>query len=229
MMKKTLATVLALVFLCCSGQALAAGKLTTVQENFWVISSYWADAAYAYARVENTGDKPIDVNAGILEIYDANGDVVTSGNYLQIFPKCLQPGEYTYVALAMEVQQAKDVGEPASCKLVITGKTDDESSTLRLPAQVKTETGEWWKADYMTATVTNNTEETVYDIQTVFTLLDAEGNILCVENDSQLAPYGLTPGSSVVVRREINKAFISYFAAKDIVPASVDVIAYSNR
>ncbi len=228
-MRKLFALALVLVLVCCSVNAFAAGKLSTVKENFWVISSYWADAAYAYAKVENTGDKQIDVNAGILEIYDEKGDVITSGNYLQVYPRCLQPGEYTYVSLAMEVGTAKDIGKPDSYKLVITGKTDDESSTARLPAELKLEEGEWWKQDYVYATVTNNTEETVYDILTVFAILDAEGNILCIDSDSQFAAYGLTPGSSVVIRREINKAFINYFTAKGITPASVDVIAYVNK
>ena len=228
-MKKWIAMVLILMLACCSIPALAAGKLTTTQENFWVIPSYWADAAYAYAKLENSGDKPIDVNAGILEIYDEKGDVITSGNYLQVYPKTLQPGEYTYVSLAMEVQQAKDVGKPESHKLTVAGKTDDESSTLRLPVELKKAEGEWWKEEYLYATVTNNTEETVYGIQTVFVLLDAEGNILYIDNDNQLVPYGLTPGSSVEIRREINQAFVSYFTAKELTPASVDVIAYVNR
>ena len=224
-MKRFFALALVLVLACCSVNAFAAGKLTVAKENFWVISSYWADAAYAYARVENAGDKPIDVNAGILEIYDENGDAITSGNY----PRTLQPGEYTYVSLSMEVQQAKDVGKPEGYKLTIAGKTDDENSTVRLPVELKLDEGEWWKQDYVYATVTNNTQETVYDILAVFAILDAEGNILCIDSDSQFAAYGLTPGSSVVIRREINKAFINYFTAKEIIPSTVDAIAYVNK
>ena len=98
-----------------------------------------------------------------------------------------------------------------------------------LPVELKLDEGEWWKQDYIYATVTNNTEETVYDILTVFATLDAEGNILCIDSDSQFAAYGLAPGSSVVVRREINKAFINFFTAKEITPATVDAIAYVNK
>ena len=228
-MKKLFALTLALALTCCSFSALAAGKLSVTQENFWVISSYWADAAYAYAKVENAGDKAIDVNAGILEIYDEKGDVITSGNYLQVYPKTLQPGEYTYVSLAMEVQQTKDLGKPEGHQLTLAGKTDDESATVRLPAELKLAEGEWWKADALEVTVTNNTEETLYGIQAVFAVLDAEGNILWIDSDSQFAAYGLTPGSSAVIRREINQSFVNYFTAKGVTPASVDVIAYVNR
>ena len=228
-MKKIFALAVVVVLACCSVSAYAAGKLSTVKENFCVVSGYWADTAYAYAKVENTGDKAIDVNAGILEIYDEKGDVITSGNYLQVYPKCLQPGEYTYASLAMEVSQPKDVGKPDSYKLVITGKTDDESSTMRLPAEFKQGEGEWWKQECLSATVTNNTEETAFNIQVVFVILDAEGNILCIDNDSQFAAYGLTPGSSAVVRREISKDFLNYFAENGLTPASVDVIAYINK
>lgn len=165
-MKKIISMILAFALICGTVPAFAAGKLSTTQENFWVISSYWT-YAYAYAKVENVGNKPINVNAGVLEVYDENGDVITSSDYLSTYAKCLQPGEYTYVSISKEIEMAENVGKPDDYMLTITGKTDDTSSTLRLPVEGKLSLGEsngWWTEDYMYATVTNNTDDVVYNI-----------------------------------------------------------------
>ena len=101
-MKKAIAMLLVFVLLIGTVPAMAAGKLSTTKENFWVINSYWT-YAYAYAKVENVGNKPISVNAGVLEVYDENGDVITSSDYISTYAKTLQPGEYTYVSVSKEI------------------------------------------------------------------------------------------------------------------------------
>ena len=230
-MKKVISMLLAFILLCVAVTALAAGKLSTTQENFWVISSYWT-YAYAYAKIENVGNKPISVNAGVLEIYDENSDVITSSDYIRTYAKTLQPGEYTYVSVSKEIEIAEDVGKPDDYMLTITGKTDDSSSTLRLPVETRLSFGEsngWWTEDYMYATVTNNTDDVVYNISTVFALLDDEGQILYIDEDSLYSSHGLTPGSSIVIKQEIPSSFMDYFTAKGINPTVLDVIAYVDR
>ena len=117
------------------------------------------------------------------------------------------------MSVSKEIEQAEDVGKPDDYMLTITGKTDDTSSTLRLPAESKLSFGEsngWWTEDYMYATITNNTEDVVYNISTVFALLDDEGNILYIASDSLYGSHGLTPGSSIVVKAEIPSTFMDY-------------------
>ncbi len=230
-MKKAITFLLVFVLLIGTVPAMAAGKLSTTKENFWVINSYWT-YAYAFAKVENVGNKPISVNAGVLEVYDEYSDVITSSDYISTYAKTLQPGEYTYVSVSKEIEMAENVGKPDDYMLTITGKTDDSSSTLRLPVEAKLSLGEsngWWTEDYMYATITNNTEDVVYNISTVFALLDDEGNILYIGNDSLYGTHGLTPGSSIVVKAEIPSSFMDYFAAKNIKATQVDVIAYVDR
>ena len=69
-MKKLLALALFMGTLGCSMPVLAAGKLSVEQENFHVIQSY-SVYGYTYAKVANVGDKPIKINTGLLEIFDA--------------------------------------------------------------------------------------------------------------------------------------------------------------
>ncbi len=93
-MKKILAFCLALLMVFSVSSAFAAGKLQIQQENFCVISIYRL-YGYVYAKVANVGDKPIAVNTALLEIYNADGDALTSTDYCYTSAKYLQPNEYT--------------------------------------------------------------------------------------------------------------------------------------
>ncbi|MBE0601652.1 MAG: hypothetical protein IH607_07675, partial [Firmicutes bacterium] len=130
-MKKLVALGLCLLIGLMAAPALAAGKLDVSQENFMVIDSYWV-YGYAYARIDNVGDKPIKVNAGVLEIFDANGDPITSTDYMSAYAEYLEPGEYTYASLYAQIEDvpAADVDDYS---LTVTGKSDKEYISVRLP------------------------------------------------------------------------------------------------
>ncbi len=223
-MKKVVSILLVVLLLSVSTATYAAGKLTVDQENFHVVSSYWT-YGYAYAKVSNAGDKATKINAGVLEIYDEAGDVLTSSDYLTAYAEYLEPGEYTYVKMYSEITS----GKAADYNLTLTQKTDNSERTLRLPVetdlQMDVKSG-WWTYNYMYATVTNNTDKPIYGIRVVLVLLDAEGNILDIEDESMYDNKALTPGSSMIVRKDIPSAHMDYFKANGIVPASVDAIAY---
>lgn len=77
---KKLVSLLLVVALClgCTS-AFAAGKLNVVQENTYFVTKY-GSAYYAFAKVENTGDKDIAINAGLLEVYNADGEAISSND-----------------------------------------------------------------------------------------------------------------------------------------------------
>ena len=224
-MKKTLALILILVLCMSASAAFAAGKLNVAQENFHTVSSY-STYSYAYAKVENVGDKAIKVNAGVLEIYDEAGDVITSVDYMDAHAEYLQPGEYTYVVMYDDIEEGSNL--PADYMLTLTGKSDSSVECKRLPVEAAFELGViegWWENDYLYATVTNDTAEPIYDVEVVLALMDAEGNILYVD-DNTLYNIAIAPGSTVIIREEIPSSFMEYFEANGIVPASADAIVY---
>lgn len=229
-MKKLFAVVLSMLFvLSCCAPALAAGKLNVVQENFHVIDSY-STYGYAYAKVQNVGDKPIKVNAGLLEIFDSEGDTLTSDDYMSVYAEYLQPDEYTYVCIneEVEVDSPSDVDD---YMLTVSGKSDADKISKRLPVETKYEPNVeegYWTRNYISATVTNDTDETIFDIVVLLVLLDDEDNILYMDSESMYSTKGLTPGSSIVVRDDVNSTFMDYFAAKGYTPSKVDAIAYVN-
>lgn len=224
-MKKIVALMLTVTLCFAMFPALAAGRLTVVQENYHYVSG-WSSYAYAYAKVENTGDRPIKVNAGVFEIYDANGEVLTSDDYVQAYATYLQPGEYTYVKIYEDLDEGQI---PDDYMMTLTGKSDKSKIALRLPVETRLEMDVkdgWWEYNYMYALVTNNTDETLFGVDVVLALLDAEGNILYIDSNSLYSTVGINPGSSVTFRMDINSTFIEYFEANDLQPASVDAIAY---
>lgn len=229
-MKKLVSLLLVLALCLGCTSAFAAGKLNVVQENTCYINEY-SPYFYAYAKVENSGDKPIKVNAGVLEVYNADGDPIASADYLSAGARYLQPGEYTYVRMNAYDGLSEDA-VPADYALTLTGKAEKDYENVRFQAEGKLEMNvqvdKWSTYNFMYATVTNNTEETVYNVQVAMALLDAEGNVLYVCEDS-LYNVGIPAGGSVVFRQNIPSEFMKYFEANSITPASVDAIAYIEK
>lgn len=228
-MKKLVALVLCLLIGLMAAPALAAGKLEVSQENFWVVDSYWI-YGYVYARIDNVGDKPIKVNAGVLEIFDENGDPITSSDYLDTFAEYLEPGEYTYANIYAQIEgvTADAVDDYA---LTITGKSDKDYISVRLPVETDYVEGveEWYSTyNYMYATVTNNTDKPIYNVETVLVLLDADGNILYMADASMYSDKAIMPGSSIQIKEYVDSDFIALYQASGLTPASVDAIAFAN-
>ncbi len=227
-MKKFVVLVLALLLCMSSVSAFAAGKLSVVQENYYTIEGY-STYGYGYAKVQNIGDKPIKVNAGLLEIFDENGDPITSTDYMHKYAEYLEPNEYTYAYLSAKVE-----GEaiPDDYMMTITGKSNTDYVTLRLPVETDyeedVEVSKYTTHDYMYAMVTNDSEETVFDMEVVLTLLDDSDNILYMESSSLYQDKGLMPGSSMMIRVYVPSDFVEYFEKNGITPSKVDAIAYVN-
>lgn len=230
-MKKLIACLLAAALLLSFTTALAAGKVSVTQENFYAISSY-SDYGYAFAKVTNVGNKPVKVNAGVLEIYDGNGDNLTSSDSLRSYAEYLEPDEYTYVYMSAELKEGQ-LEKVDDYLLTITGKSDNDTETKRLTVTDVDFIRNYQINKYSTYdcgffTIVNDTDETIWNIQVVYALLDDEGNILFVENDYLDSNKGLNPGSSVAIRETINSKFVEYYDAHGIVPTTIDVIAYVN-
>lgn len=115
--------------------------------------------------------------------------------------------------------------------LTVTGKSDSDYISYRFPCTTSYEPNVadgYWTYNYMYATFTNETDEPVYGISVVLALLDADGNILYMDDASMYSDKAVMPGSSITVRENVDSNFIEYFEKNGLVPASVDAIAYVN-
>ena len=222
-MKKLFALALALCL--CAATASAAGQLNVVQENYYSITDYWV-SGYVFAKVENSGDAPVSITDGLFEIYDEAGTVIASYEYISAHCAFLRPGEYTYVRANTNVES----GVPASYKLTLTPADSSYYVYTRYPVEATYElnvSDGWWTNNYLYVTVTNTTEEPIYDLHVVCALLDEAGNILFVEHDN-VYDVAIAPGSSMIFRMEMPSTFTDYFEANGIVPAAIDAFAYTE-
>ncbi|MBR4711114.1 MAG: hypothetical protein IKP10_03710 [Clostridia bacterium] len=223
---------LALALICLMVPALAAGKLTVTQENFHVVNSY-SIYGYAFARVENTGDKPVEYSAALLEIYNKDGDTLASDTYPTVHGKYLQPGEYAYLSIYERVEGIDTYLDVDDYILNVTGKSSSSGTrTLKLESDTATYTPDlqitkYSKRNRMECTITNRTGEPIYDLTVVMALLDADGNILDVESHSLYSYVGLNPGSSITVRLDVSDAMREAYEREGLVPARVDAYAYA--
>jgi len=230
-MKKSIAAALVLVFLLTftAAPALAAGRINVVQENYYTIKEYSSYYGYVFARVENNGNKPIKVNAALLETFNEEGDAITSTDRFSSYARYLEPGEYTYLRMSSEMA---DISAPEAVDdymLTVSGKSDLDQQCVRLeckPEYRENEKDGYSTYNYMYGTVTNNTDEIVYKPCVVFALLDADDNILYVAGDSLDSNQALLPGSSILFKISVDSDFVSYMEANGLTPASLDAIGY---
>ena len=222
----TLAIVLSL--LCCP--AMAAGKMAVDQENFHVTDNY-SVYGYAFAKVENTGDKPVEFSAGLLEVYDANGDTLTSTDYMSCFPSTLQPGEYGYIYAYDGIDTVDNYSQVDDYMLTVTGKSGDKEY-VRYPVvgdyQEDVQVSKYSSYDYVIAEITNDTDETVFNLEVVIALLDDQDNILFLTHNNFYTSTGLNAGSTITYRDSISKSFYEAWEREGVTPTHVDVIAFSE-
>lgn len=228
-MKKVLAVILSLVLLLTVSTSLAAGKINVEKENFFALNAY-SDYAYVFAKIKNVGNKPIKVNAGILEVFDAEGENITSSDSLRSYAENLEPDEYTYVYMSAKLEDGQ-LEKVDDYLLTVTGKSDSDKTTKRLTVQDldfkrNVSVNKYSTNDYAYFTVVNDTDETIWDIYVVYALLDEDDNILFVESDNLGSSKGLAAGSSIQFREDINSKFMEYYDAHGLVPSKIDVIAY---
>lgn len=227
MFKRIILIALALSLAC--APAFAAGKLTVNQERMIALDSYGYVDAEVFAEVENTGDKPVEFSAGLVELFDAEGNTIDSTDYVYCYPAILAPGEKGYIYVSMYPENATAAAEIADYALTVTGK--GSSGVTNLMKTVGTYDANvqdgYWTYNYLTAEIANETEGIVYDIYCVYALKDAEGTLLYVYYTTTYN-VGVPAGGTLFMRTSLPDSMIAYFDANGLIPATVDAIAYES-
>lgn len=207
---------------------LAAGKLSVVQEKFYVLPYSSYHAGYVFAEVKNIGDKPVEFNGGLLELFDEEGNSIESENYIRCYPNFLDAGETGYIYLYKSVKEATDKNFIDDYLLTITGKGAKNMLVTRLevsnPRHEVNESG-YWRRDYLVVDITNNTEQTKYDFYVVFAVRDQNDNLLFV-NSVNPSYVGIKQSNTVEVTSMFDSDFIKFFEENNITIGSVEAIAY---
>ena len=227
MYKRIILFVLALSLVCAS--AFAADNLVVNQKKMISLDYYGTVDVEVYAELENTGDKPVEFSSGLVELLDKDGNVIGSSDYLNANPAVLAPGEKGNIVVSIYPESVTVPTDVVDFTLVVTGKSTT-SETKLLKATGTYEPGVvdgYWTYNYLTAEITNETADTLYDPYCVYALKDADGNLLYVYYTAAYS-IGVPAGGTVFMRASLPDMILEYLNANGITPATVDTIAYEN-
>ena len=210
--------------------ALAMGKLESTQENLVVVPYYDTYSyGYVFAEVTNSGDKPVEFSNGLMELFDADGNSLSSTDLYYCYPPVLQPGETGYVYGYGYVDTASG-SQISDFMLSVTGQGTVSSTVTRVEAAARVEAVDdyYGTSDYLVAEVKNTLDAPLANFEIVFAVKDGTGNIVYVIS-SYFSGYNVSimPGSSVAFRYQIGSDIATYMQTNGIEPATVDVIAYN--
>lgn len=233
-MKKFFCSLLVLVLaLAMALPAFAAGKLVVSDETMTVCESYSGYTAYIFAVLENTGDKPVEFNAGLIELLDADGESIDAEDYLYSYPTILDPGQKAYLKEYINVDDAESADYIDDYTLSVSGKSASENTNVALDctAEVGMKPYSYTSSsEYLTATitVTNNLDETVREIYAAYALYDADGKVMYVDYVSP-SHVGLPAGQTIELDSQIDSTLVEQWEKDGVEPASIEVIAYSRQ
>ena len=128
------------------------------------------------------------------------------------------------------VDAAESIEDISDYTLTITGKSTQEEAVARLDSTAAYGVGvnSWGDEEQMVVvTITNNTQETVYDCQVAFALYDAEGKLLLVDADNTYN-VGIPAGQSVEVQFTVDDDLAAVWAEQGVTPATAESVAYQD-
>lgn len=225
MKKGLLALGISLLLALFSVGALAEGQATITQQTAQTYAYEDVFYAYYFAQIENTGDVPIVLDGGTLELYNSEGQAIYSTPVYSCYPSVLAPGEKGFVR---EYTNLDSLNTMAAYKFDLVARPAGEGSVIRLNCTADFSQQTLYGDDMSTtlkATVMNDKQETVSNIMIVYALYDAEGKLIFVDT---LSPYylGIPAGNSVELSTAVDPEIEASWAERGIRPASAYALAY---
>lgn len=185
-------------------------------ENFVVTESYSGYDGTYIAKVQNNTGSPLWLTGGSLVVKDASGNLVGTREYLSTCgSKYLEPGEISIATMQVELEADGEYTYEKVIKAEAKSWSGpDAAVTVTDPAYVEGK----YDSKLLQATVTNDTEQNLPDVEIAFLLSDENGLPLALVTNT-LYNTELCPNSSLVVKSNVYTKVAEYFAAKSIIPA----------
>lgn len=221
-----------LLVVCCvvtaASVAFADAKMTIKEKKLITFDGDWK--GYFYAKVENTGDTAGYVDyGGKLVGFDADDNVILTENYVGTYPSRirLEPGEYAYIKeyfLENELKTNTIADYKFSIKTETRGNDYD-----KLPCEATIGYGGSDSYDnYVYVTLTNTTNNILYDFAITVALYDQNEQLMFVNGDST-SSLGIHPGSTVTIKVHIDHDLVEYYARNNLTPTTVNSIVYVSK
>lgn len=227
-MKKVFWLVMALIMMMVPFTAIGAGKVTITQESM-MVTAQDTDNAFVYAEIKNTGDKPLSLDGGVIEVLDKDGNTLGNATYLGFHPSVLAPGEIGYMSELVYLTGVTGTSRAVDHTLTVTGKTENHWSTLKIESNGEISEEEFLNSveRYVNITIKNNTDQPILGPSYVYVLYDSDGNLLSVGYDA-LYDIILPPQQTIIVKKTLYTDFTDVWDAKGVKPARVVTIAYDE-
>ena len=226
-MKRFIGMLVALTLLCGILPAYAAGGIATTEET-WYVTAHSSDwRVYCYAAVQNNGEEPEKINDLLFEIQDLSGTTIESTTKFKLYPEVLQPGQTGWLVISQDVKDVADKAVIDHYNLTLTSKKEDDEAASLLDA-----TAEFLKEDedenenVLRAAVTNNGQDSAFEIAVAMAARDAEGKLLYVTN-AATKDIGLAAGNALLVRSKMDSDIVDALKDANVEVASVDAVAYT--
>ena len=185
-------------------------------ENFVVTESYSGYDGTYIAKVQNNTGSPLWLTGGSLVVKDTSGNLVGTREYLSTCgSKYLEPCEISIATMQVELEADGEYTYEKVIKAEAKSWSGpDAAVTVTDPAYVEGK----YDSKLLQATVTNDTEQNLPDVEIAFLLSDENGLPLALVTHT-LYNTELCPNSSLVVKSNVYTKVAEYFAAKSIIPA----------
>ena len=226
-MKKLLALML-LLCLCCTC-AMSEGSLEIIETR--VVRRVEEDYAQmkAFLKVTNAGDAPVSLNEGTVRYTDAQGALVDESFTYSMFPTVLQPGEagYMYIwSYGIEVDAAKSI---ADYDIVLQPEHSylPGITPIDYTAEYVVNDYEYYKEYNVIVTVTNNSENVVWEPQILVVVRAQNGKILDM-TDTTMYGVGIPAGSSVHYVVSLSEYDVDNWTAAGYEVAEIETIIYEE-
>ena len=215
-----------------SAESAAAPELTILEENFFVIETYFGMEGEYIAKVQNNTDTTFCISDGTLVLKDADGNEVGRKEYLgESGSRYLEPGEITYVSMDADISEGATV---ADYEMTFENRLPESYTTTDVALEIgETElriNDSYWSSSYYAAgTVTNTGDEPLSQIHVVFALRSSDGKLVDVASTS-LGPNELAAGSTITLVESLSSYIVDYCTANGLtLSEEVEALAYSEN
>lgn len=201
--------------------------LTVVNESFIVTQTYSRYEGNLMLKLQNNTDTPLFITDGNFVLKGADGsELASKQSYYPCGSEYVEPGEITVVTFSVDIDDPSVV---AGYEYALETKTESWRSTDTIIPVDSTEFVDGGEYDSkMRATITNNSDQPLANIQIVFVLEDAEGSMLYTRSDGMYA-MEIGPGSTITFVPGIDSDVLKFCAENGITPAQVEAFAYVSN
>ena len=235
---KRLVVLIIVLLVVFSTPAFSAGKITVTQEKLYVLPLYSSHVSFFYAELKNTGNKPIVVNDGLIELFDNEGVTIDVDSITDCCPWVLNPGAVGYMFNILTVEDDEreryiddyllTIIGSGTCNVAYTKYLACDGEFQEIKYSPFDETG--FDAIRIDATIYNDIDEILFsdEIRIAIALYDSDNKLLytdCISPNFK-DRIAIPAGQSVIFYKNVENMIVESWRKDGIRPTRIETIGY---